>query len=856
MSKKKFQFNKDNIERERFSNFVVDLRQLENKIVPVMKKEEKKISKKMLVEYQKLNKRFQEIKPNLLSSNQTHQFFSWGSFDVKILQKKITSIFRTAANQIFSLNFNNRPKILNNHWRKFVREQKKIFQSVPPIKALLQHQSAQSKRAERLERAESTALWYRSLFSFALVLILIILPFKLLSHFELFDLSGFEAKIKGRSQLALNNLLAAADSISRQDFKDADSQFQKAGLNFLAAADDLNKINDSLLSLAALSGNSQIKIAAESKKFLTAGAIASSLGRNLVLATDSLFNNQQNNFSDNLDKFLLYGYQATSDARELKKIIAQINSDNLPAEYQTKFVAVRDQAASLADNLDNFVSLADKLKGILGVSQDKRYLVVFQNNSELRASGGFLGSYALIDFREGQIRNLEVPGGGSYDTEGGLKVRVAAPQPLWLVNTLWHFWDANWWPDWPSTARNLMWFYEKSDGPSVDGVISVTPTVVERLLEITGPIDLTKEYGLIIDADNFWETTQKITEQSSLTKTHPTVVENLPATSTPIIASVPLKQGLENNSENKPKKIIGDLLVKILEVLPSKLDKDNLAKILMIFENNMSEKQILLYFTDPALQAAVSERNWAGEIKETAKDYLMVVNTNIAGQKSDRLINEQIEETSEVSPDGTIINTLKITRTHNGIKRTALTGVRNVDWLRVYVPAGSILLSASGFQSPDPEYLQDRPDTGMESSPLLAAENSATVDPLTGTKIYSENNKTVFANWTIVDPGQSATIILSYRLPFNFFDQKINNGWWERFNSFLNPEADKLLPYSLLVQKQPGAAASNFQSNLILPNNFNIFWRYPENLEGVKGWNIVDQLDADKYWSILVQKNN
>ncbi|HZJ41388.1 MAG TPA: DUF4012 domain-containing protein, partial [Candidatus Saccharimonadales bacterium] len=601
------------------------------------------------------------------------------------------------------------------------------------------------------------------------------------------------------------------------------------------------------------SGDPKIKLAAESKKFLAAGALSSSLGKNLMLATDSLFNHQSDNFLAALDGFVTYGRLAVNDANDLDKIISKINSDNLPEEYRTKFLTLAAEAKSLSANLDNFVSAADKMREVFGLSKDKRYLLIFQNNSELRASGGFLGSYALIDLSGGKIKNLEVPGGGSYDTEGGMSVKVKAPRPLWLVNPLWHFWDANWWPNWVRTSQNLMWFYEKSGGPTVDGVISVTPTVVERLLEITGPIDLTEEYGIVIDSNNFWETVQTIVEHKNLEKTNPDVMAGLKDSKTAINVSVPLEQGLDDNVDNKPKKIIGDLMAKILETLPEKLNRDSLVKIISAFEDSLSEKQIMFYFTDPVLESEVSARNYAGEIKNSPRDYLLVVNTNIAGQKSDRKMTEKIEQLSQVSPDGKIINQVKIIRTHTGQKNEILTGVRNVNWLRVYVPAGSRLLSASGFQVPDAIYFEE-PSSSWEDSKLLANEEAAVTDPVSGTKIYQEDGKTVFAGWVMVDPGQAVEINLSYELPFNFFDSTPNTGFLSRLNNLLNPNSQNLWSYSLLVQKQPGAAASEFYSRLDVPDSVEVFWKHPDTLSWSGGWEIFDKINSDKYFSVLLKK--
>jgi hypothetical protein len=842
-------------ERERFSNFVVDLRQVEKSSVTELRREEKKVKRWWRSSAQKLDQIVKKsatvkINLNLLAKHQAShsQSIVRRSWWLSRLIAKL-SWPRVASRLAWRRPLTVRLKRTESLLVKFIREQEKIF-NAPPRLAVNQLPDP------RLLRAEGQIFWYRSTLSFLVVLILLIVPFKILAYFQVFDLQNLEQRIMARSQFAFSNLLAATDSATQLDFKTADSHFQEAGASFLAAEQDLNQINDGLLSLTALSSNPKVKLAAESKKFLRAGALSAALGSNLAQATNSLFNQTEIDFSRRLDNFLQFGNLAAQDAQNLEQVISTIQVANLPVDYRSKFIALASQSDLLVNNLSNFVSLGAKLKEVLGLSKDKRYLVVFQNNSELRASGGFIGSYALVDLKNGRINNLEVPGGGSYDTEGGMQVRVAAPEPLTLVNPLWHFWDANWWPDWPTTSENLMWFYGKSGGPSVDGVIGLTPTVIERLLAITGPIDLQAEYGLTIDADNFWDTVQKITEQDNLLKTNPAVVSSLPTSSAVVKSDLPLQQGLEINASHKPKKIIGDLLVKILAVLPQKLTRDNLVKIIALFEQNMSEKQILFYFKDANLQQAVASENWAGEIRPSNYDYLSVVNTNIAGQKTDRVIKQQLSLTSEVAADGSIINTLKIWRTHQGVKGEVLTGVRNVDWLRVYVPGGSELLAADGFVAPEAKYFSASPTGEIEHLASLDNERAALSDGQTGTKIYREQDKTVFANWSMIDPGTTAVITLRYRLPFNLFAKTTDQSWLTQVNSWLNPNFGRLSPYSLLVQKQPGAAASDLVSRLILPSASQVFWHYPDSLTGTNGWSIQETLDRDRYWSILVKDPN
>ena len=819
--KKKQSKNLWELERERLSNFVIDLREKTVEDPGETEKEPNIIERNIV----SLRNKMKDIKPNLLKKD----LIFWKRRIVwpKINVSKLKTVHKK-----------------NSFWQKIINEKQKVLNQPVRVKAA----------KKRMIRAEEKVAWYRSILSLAVILVLIIIPIKILSYFEFLDLHNLESTILNKSQSAMNNLMAAGESINNMDFGAADVQFQNASTNFVAAQNELDQINDSLLMLAAISNDPKIKLAAESKKFLEVGAIASSLGQNLIKASDSLFNSQPGKFSEALNSFAYFGNLAVADANKLTQGLDDVNVNNLPPEYREQFIDLKDKTEILAGSLENFVNMGIKLKEVLGLSRDKRYLLVFQNNAELRASGGFLGSYALVDIRDGKIRNLEVPGGGSYDMEAGMSVLVKAPEPLWLVNPLWHFWDANWWPDWPTTAKNLMWFYEKSNGPTVDGVISITPTVVERLLEITGPIDLTEEYGLVIDSDNFWETVQKVVEDKNLAKFKPEAVLDFNKDSAPIESDIPLEQGLEVNSENKPKKIIGDLMAKILEVLPQRLDKDNLIKIISLFEQNMSEKQILFYFTDPKLQAEISNHNWAGEIRNPKHDYLMVVNTNIAGQKSDRKVKEDIKHESQVLPNGEIINTVTITRTHEAENRAPLVGVRNVDWLRVYVPRGSQLIKATGFSAPSPEYLTDRPDERWEDNPQLRNEMAALVHADSGTKIYEENKKTVFANWVMVDPGESVKIVLTYKLPFNFYDQEQKDTWLARINELLNPNKLDLLPYSLLVQKQPGTLPSTFSSHLDFPSNLNVFWHYPDDLRVQNGWEIDDKLNSDKHWSILVNQ--
>lgn len=653
------------------------------------------------------------------------------------------------------------------------------------------------------------------LVNFFALLCLIASP--LLAYSAWRSLAPLRSAIIEKTNSAFNGLFNAKNLLEQKDFVGAEKSFETAGDNFVSAQENLKTINQGLLELASVLPNDTFKLAAESRHLLNAGKLSARIGADLAAAITP---NSNSNLLNILEKFSAYTIPASEDAEKLASELDKVNVENLPSEYRDRFIKLKEQATILAPGLKESVELVKRSLVFLGKNNDKRYLLVFQNNSEKRASGGFIGSFALVDIKKGAITNINVPKGGSYDTEAGLYRRVVAPQPLWLVNPLWHFWDANWWPDWPTTARKLEWFYEKSDGPTVDGVISLTPTVIERLLKIHGPVDMTQQYGVIITADNFWEVTQTFSEQKP-------------------------------NVTKEPKKIIGDLMTKLMEDIPKDMDQQKLFALISVFEGCLNEKHILLYFNDPILETSVKYFGWDGSIKQNDRDYLMVVDTNIGGQKSDRMITETINHDAQILPDTSIVVTLKIQRAHTAPKNQQFVGFRNVNWMRIYVPLGSRLISASGFRQPEQSYFSS-PESSWEQDPDLAAERAATTEPASGTKIYTENNKTVFANWSMVDPGETADIELRYELPFRY-SEPIATTWIEKIKKYF--ATDSAYRYNLLVQKQPGSQNTILHANLSVSGGWEPIWNYPKDVEvDTKGFSVEKTLDTDFFLNILFHK--
>jgi len=671
----------------------------------------------------------------------------------------------------------------------------------------------------------------KSLFSFIVLLFLLILPFKAFSYYQSLDLSQLEGKVLGMSEKAISDLKEAAQSFSELNMQGAQIHFSRAGNNFLKAREELKEINNILLKLSRFAPGEKAKLASISKEILASGQLASRMGNNLAQALDSLlkidFKGEDKKIIQRIEGFEKEIAKAKENGKKLNRILESIDSKVLPPEYRGEFLDLRNKITNFNQFAAELSSLTEKIKIFLGKKQDRKYLLVFQNSGELRATGGFMGSFALLEFSQGELENIEVPKGGSYDVDGSLNKLIAAPNPLQLVSDRWYFRDSNWWPHWPTSAQKIRWFYENSGGPTVDGVISFTPEVLGSILEITGPLDMRENYGIIITKDNFWDSIRKAIEEE------------------------------KKEEDHKPKKIISSLFERLIEKIPEKINQKNLVNFLDESRGHLEAKNILFYFDIPELQEEVEERSWAGRIKETGKDYLAVINTNIAGGKSDRQISQVIDHEVEIKEDGTVVDTLRIERKHLGASSQYYYGNRNVNWLRVYVPGGSQLIEARGFEKPNEIYF-DRPDESWEKDPLIKKEEEfSRKDPESNTVIYQEQGKTVFANWTMLDPGESQVIYFKYELPFKVKTQEEQKNFWREWEEKLTGgESKKLTPYSLLVQKQPGSKGVKIHSRLNLANNYEILWTFPRDVEEKnKAWNYSGNLIKDRFLATLLTRN-
>ncbi|MCX6781691.1 MAG: DUF4012 domain-containing protein [Candidatus Magasanikbacteria bacterium] len=497
--------------------------------------------------------------------------------------------------------------------------------------------------------------------------------------------------------------------------------------------------------------------------------------------------------------------------------------DVLPLEYQNAFKDFRLLFTTFLDDLENIVEIGKAVEDIFGGQGLRRYLIVFQNPHEIRPTGGFIGSFALLDIKDGQVVKLDIPAGGSYDLQGQLDTYVEPPTPLLLSNKRWEFQDSNWFADFPASAEKMLWFYRHSRKVTADGVIAINATVLERLLSVLGPVNDTGR-DLTLTAANAIPTIQQIVEEGPEKKLA------------------------------RPKQVLSDLAPQFISLIYSSKPEQILTLMANLSEA-LTQKEIQTYFTDAAIEKTAKNFGWAGHIWPTqiGQDYLLAVNTNIQGQKTDAEIKQTISHQAIVSDDGTITDTVMITREHTGKPGEKLYGQTNIDYLRVYVPLGSKLISAGGFIWPDEKKFRVPDPWTKKDEFLLKQEKEIGFDDNTGTRITEEFGKTVFGNWLILEPGEKKQIHFSYTLPFKAIFSKAN----ERalIGKIVNEEY-LTSRFQLVVQKQSGQD-TNFESQVIFPTSWHPSWKEGEDCTlAMNGLGINNiELKNDSVWSLLMRQD-
>jgi len=500
--------------------------------------------------------------------------------------------------------------------------------------------------------------------------------------------SNLKADVVQSGNSAVANLEQARLDLESFNIDEAILDFSNAYEEFSRAEDSLNFMGSILGSvLAEIPGNSQYKSA---RNLVEAGKIFSQAGQSLAQAANlisqtSLVLSPGNSgitiVSDLKNALVL----SQADIHKAAELLADVDETVIPEEKRQSFLDFKSKLPEITKLIDNGVEYSRFLENLIAFGGSKKYIILFQNPSELRPTGGFPGSYAIMHFQDGQLKEFKID--DVYNLDGQLKENVIPPKELQHITPTWAMRDANWFIDFPASARKIMEFFKKEAGYEIDGVITFNPLIVGKMLEVLGPIEL-PDYDLTLTADNFLQEIQAEVEYG------------------------------ENRTQ--PKTVLYEFGPKLLEKLYNAQPNQWVAIFDTLFAS-LESKDMPMYFNDLRLQSFALEKGFAGQVKDVPGDYLMVTATNIKGSKTDIITDTAMKLESEVK-GGEVIHKLSITRKHNGGKhKYGFYNRQNPSYIRVLVPEGSELISIDGISRPSNKPLVDYDNLDFEVDDDLAA---------------------------------------------------------------------------------------------------------------------------------------
>ncbi len=443
-----------------------------------------------------------------------------------------------------------------------------------------------------------------------------------------------------------------------------------------------------------------------------------------------------------LDKSKPYFKDIQKNLEKAAKLVKDIDTNKYPDS--SRGIDIKRNIAVLKSFIMGAsVALTDGQEALalapaaLGLGSPKTYLLLFQNDKEIRPTGGFITAYATLTLNNGQVASSSSDDIYRLD-EKLLKVCLSKICPLTppsqIVKYLpevsgkprsaWSMRDSNISPHLPEAAKEFERMYQLlGEKLPFDGIIFIDSQVVEELIEGTGPINV---FDTVYSSE--------VDKRCNC----PNVIYELES-----YAEIAAK------GQQDRKAVLGVLMQQILAKTMS-ADVEKIPQFIETIARLANHKHIMFFAHDSLLQNSLSKLNWTGEIQNFDGDYLHINDSNFAGGKSNLYVEQTVIQDITIQKEGGIKKKLTIEYKNPQAFNTWLNGI-NRDYVRVYVPKGSKLISGKGSED------------GVR-------------------QIEDELGKSVIEAFITVRPQNSRKLEVEYTVPYN-------------------PKNE----YKLMVQKQPGA---------------------------------------------------
>jgi hypothetical protein len=429
-------------------------------------------------------------------------------------------------------------------------------------------------------------------------------------------------------------------------------------------------------------------------------------------------------------------------------------------------------------DLGNVNELLREMPEIIGDSSKKTYAILFQNNMELRSTGGFIGSFALLTFEKKKLIDFEVY--DVYDADGQLKGHIQPPPEIlhYLKQPDFFLRDANVSPNFPETAEKVSWFLAKEMRAEIDGVFAVDISTVSDILRIYGPIYL-PDYKETVTAQNLFEKAERASEVNYF-----------------------------SGSTNK--KDFLSLLAKALWLKLFDSSKENIMKIVALAKNSIDKRNLQIYLTNPRAQKVINLIGADGEMRTVGDQYLNIIENNYGANKANYFVKRSIDHRIDITKDGFVNHVLNISYLNFSPLSMWPTGDYSA-YIKIYVDKNSVFkdLQYEGKKVKLSEFLNE-----FVLEELKPKEEQLVLQGIDGEHQY-------YGTFIQIPVGQSKTISFSWQ-------SSVSNSKLSRsFDYYFQKQSGvDFNDYSLSISFPSGLSASSsiipqVASKGVLRYNFN-----------------------------------
>lgn len=451
---------------------------------------------------------------------------------------------------------------------------------------------------------------------------------------------------------------------------------------------------------------------------------------------------------------------------------------------------LEESLESIEPFIDLFSNSSDVLIDVLGFEKEKSYLVIFQNNMEIRPGGGFIGSFGILKIKDGKIKDFSTK--STYEVDEKLKTHVEPPYPIrrYLPSENLYLRDSNFDPDFVNSAISVSNMYSLITNEKVDGVIGVDLVFAKNILSAMGTIKVNSKK---VNSENIYK-----------------------------IAS----EEFEKNLSESPKEndFISDLAKSIEQSLRSKKG----TSYMLLAEGiglSIKEKHLLFAFQDTSVQNIFTANGWSSSLwdqrvngKNLINDYLGIAEANLGMNKVNYFVSRSVSKKLIIFDDGRVSSKITIGFKNNSSKDNKLGG-NYKNYLQLILPVGSKITSVA-IDNKEVELKKAVTDYRIYES--------VSFKPPLGVELEEKKQmgKSIFGFLISVGPKEVKSITISYDLPYSI------------------QSSQKTIDYGLRVYKQPGIDSYPMDLSFSIPFTYRL-------VDGKESYSKEIKSDENLYFKIV-----